>query len=281
MLEGQIININSNRYKVLCNDKEFICSARGKFRNDKVTPMVGDYVLIDKQNNQIIKILPRKNFLLRPNVANVDIALIITSVKKPNLDLYLLDKLLTLVTFNKIKPIICFTKIDLLNDEQLINFKKIRNYYEKLYDVIDNNQIEIFKQKVQNKIVVLCGQTGSGKSTFINKIDPSLNLKTNEISSSLGRGIHTTRMTTLYKEDSFYICDTPGFSSLDLVNIELEKLKKSFLEFNNYNCKFKDCNHINTFGCQIENNDNILKSRYENYTLFLKEINENRSKLFK
>ncbi|MDD5865163.1 MAG: ribosome small subunit-dependent GTPase A [bacterium] len=281
MLEGQIININSNRYKVLCNDKEFICSARGKFRNDKVTPMVGDYVLIDKQNNQIIKILPRKNFLLRPNVANVDIALIITSVKKPNLDLYLLDKLLTLVTFNKIKPIICFTKIDLLNDEQLINFKKIRNYYEKIYDVIDNNQIEIFKQKVQNKIVVLCGQTGSGKSTFINKIDPSLNLKTNEISSSLGRGIHTTRMTTLYKEDSFYICDTPGFSSLDLVNIELEDLKKSFLEFNNYNCKFKDCNHINTFGCQIENNDNILKSRYENYTLFLKEINENRSKLFK
>ena len=281
MLEGQIININSNRYKVLCNDKEFICSARGKFRNDKVTPMVGDYVLIDKQNNQIIKILPRKNFLLRPNVANVDIALIITSVKKPNLDLYLLDKLLTLVTFNKIKPIICFTKIDLLNDEQLINFKKIRNYYEKLYDVIDNNQIEIFKQKVQNKIVVLCGQTGSGKSTFINKIDPSLNLKTNEISSSLGRGIHTTRMTTLYKEDSFYICDTPGFSSLDLVNIELEDLKKSFLEFNNYNCKFKECNHINTFGCQIENNENILKSRYENYTLFLKEINENRSKLFK
>ena len=281
MLEGQIININSNRYKVLCNDKEFICSARGKFRNDKVTPMVGDYVLIDKQNNQIIKILPRKNFLLRPNVANVDIALIITSVKKPNLDLYLLDKLLTLVTFNKIKPIICFTKIDLLNDEQLINFKKIRIYYEKLYDVIDNNQIEIFKQKVQNKIVVLCGQTGSGKSTFINKIDPSLNLKTNEISSSLGRGIHTTRMTTLYKEDSFYICDTPGFSSLDLVNIELEDLKKSFLEFNNYNCKFKECNHINTFGCQIENNENILKSRYENYTLFLKEINENRSKLFK
>lgn len=281
MLEGQIININSNRYKVLCNDKEFICSARGKFRNDKVTPMVGDYILIDKQNNQIIKILPRKNFLLRPNVANVDIALIITSVKKPNLDLYLLDKLLTLVTFNKIKPIICFTKIDLLNDKELINFKKIRNYYEKLYDVIDNNQIEIFKQKVQNKIVVLCGQTGSGKSTFINKIDPSLNLKTNEISSSLGRGIHTTRMTTLYKEESFYICDTPGFSSLDLVNIELEELKKSFLEFNNYNCKFKDCNHINTFGCQIENNENILKSRYENYTLFLKEINENRSKLFK
>ena len=153
MLEGQIININSNQYKVLCNDKEFICSARGKFRNDKIIPMVGDYVLIDKQNNQIIKILPRKNFLLRPNVANVDIALIITSVKKPNLDLYLLDKLLTIIVLNKIKPIICFTKIDLLNEKELINFKKIRNYYEKIYDVIDNNQIEIFKQKVQNKIV--------------------------------------------------------------------------------------------------------------------------------
>ena len=155
MLEGQIININSNQYKVLCNDKEFICSARGKFRNDKITPMVGDYVLIDKQNNQIIKILPRKNFLLRPNVANVDIALIITSVKKPNLDLYLLDKLLTIIVLNKIKPIICFTKIDLLNEKELINFKKIRNYYEKIYDVIDNNQIEIFKQKVKNNIVAV------------------------------------------------------------------------------------------------------------------------------
>lgn len=281
MLEGQIININSNRYKVLSNDKEFICSARGKFRNAKITPMVGDYVQIDSNNKQIINILPRKNFLLRPNVANVDIALIITSVKKPDLDLYLLDKLLTIVSFNKIKPIICFTKIDLLNNEELINFKKMRNYYEKIYDVIDNNQIDLFKSKAQDKIVVLCGQTGSGKSTFINKIDASLNLKTNEISVSLGRGVHTTRMTSLYKEDNFYICDTPGFSSLDLTNMSIDDLKYSFLEFNNYNCKFNDCNHINTLGCQIENNDNILNSRYENYKLFLKEINENRSKLFK
>ncbi|MGN1379528.1 MAG: ribosome small subunit-dependent GTPase A [Bacilli bacterium] len=281
MLEGQIININSNRYKVLSNDKEFICSARGKFRNAKITPMVGDYVQIDSNNKQIINILPRKNSLLRPNIANVDIALIITSVKKPDLDLYLLDKLLTIVSFNKIKPIICFTKIDLLNNEELINFKKIRNYYEKIYDVIDNNQIDLFKSKAQDKIVVLCGQTGSGKSTFINKIDASLNLKTNEISVSLGRGVHTTRMTSLYKEDNFYICDTPGFSSLDLTNMSIDDLKYSFLEFNNYNCKFNDCNHINTLGCQIENNDNILNSRYENYKLFLKEINENRSKLFK
>ena len=134
---------------------------------------------------------------------------------------------------------------------------------------------------LQNKIVVLCGQTGAGKSTFINKIDNKLNLETNEISKVLGRGKHTTRMVSLYKEDGFFISDTPGFSNLSLENISFEDLNNAFVEFSNFKCKYNDCNHINTQGCNIENNKEILPSRYENYKFFLKEIYENRSKLFK
>ena len=181
MLNGIIVNINSNRFKVLANDKEYICSARGKFRNDKIIPLVGDNVLFNENTLQIEKILERKNFLLRPMIANVDIAVVITSTKEPDLDLNLLDKLLTVIHKNKIKPLICFTKTDLLNEEEKKNYLNIRKYYEKYYDVLDNTETTKFKKIIQNKIVVLCGQTGAGKSTFINKIDNKLNLETNEI----------------------------------------------------------------------------------------------------
>ena len=125
MLNGIIVNINSNRFKVLANDKEYICSARGKFRNDKITPLVGDNVLFNENTLQIEKILERKNFLLRPMIANVDIAVVITSTKEPDLDLNLLDKLLTVIHKNKIKPLICFTKTDLLNEEEKNNRYKV------------------------------------------------------------------------------------------------------------------------------------------------------------
>ncbi len=281
MLKGIIININSNRYKVLSKTEKYICSARGKFRNDKITPLVGDNVLFNENTLQIENILERKNFLLRPMIANVDVAVVVTSTKSPSLDLNLLDKLLTIIHKNKIIPLICFTKIDLLNEKEKSEYLKIRKYYEKYYDVVDNTQISKFKKIIQNKVVVLCGQTGSGKSTFINKIDDKLNLETNEISKVLGRGKHTTRMVSLYKEEGFFISDTPGFSSLTLENISFEDLNHAFVEFDNYKCKYNDCNHINTQGCSIENNEEILPSRYENYKLFLKEIYENRSKLFK
>lgn len=146
MLNGIIVNINSNRFKVLANDKEYICSARGKFRNDKITPLVGDNVLFNEKTLQIEKILERKNFLLRPMIANVDIAVVITSTKEPDLDLNLLDKLLTVIHKNKIKPLICFTKTDLLNEEEKKNYLNIRKYYEKYYDALDSTEISKSKK---------------------------------------------------------------------------------------------------------------------------------------
>lgn len=281
MLKGQIININSNRYKVLANKKEYICTARGKFRNDKITPLVGDYVEFDENYLQMKTILPRKNFLNRPMVANVDIALIVTSVKEPNLDLNLLDKLLLVIYLNNIKPVVCFTKIDLLNRKENENFSKIRAYYSKYYDVIDNTELQKFEKIAHGKTTILCGQTGAGKSTFINKIDPRLKLDTNEISKALGRGVHTTRMVSLYDEGGYFICDSPGFSSISLESFTKEDIRNGFIEFSDYNCKYRDCNHINTEGCQVENNEKILLSRYENYVNFIKELNESSSKLFK
>ena len=284
MLKGRIININSTKYIVDVNGTVYDCILRGIFRKQGITPFVGDYVDLNELNHQIMKIDDRKNFLNRPKIANVDYAVIIASVKKPDLDLYLLDKLIVNVLVNKIKPIIVFTKLDLLNEVELKDIEYIIDYYKKInIPVFLNSEISEFEKYVNNKVLVLCGQTGSGKSTFINKIDKSLNLETNEISNALNRGKHTTRYVSLYKIKDYYIADTPGFSSLDLNNISIDDIKKSFTEFNNSDCKYQDCNHINTEGCSVIEhiNKDILSSRYDNYCKMVRELNENSGKFFK
>ena len=130
-------------------------------------------------------------------------------------------------------------------------------------------------------MVVLCGQTGAGKSSFINKIDKGFNLETNPISDSLNRGVHTTRYVSLYKIEDFYIADTPGFSALDLNDLDKEDIRNGFIEFQKYECKYRDCDHLNTDGCKIKNNKDVLSSRYENYVKIMKEYNENSRKFFK
>lgn len=282
-MNGQIININSSKYIVKTKDGLINATVKGIFRKEKVSPLVGDIVDLDKEN-RICKIYERKNFLTRPNIANIDIALILTSVKKPDLDLVLLDKLLVHVICNNITPVICFSKIDLLDKGELLNYKNIKKYYDSLnIKVIDNTNISEFKKIAQDKVVVCCGQTGAGKSTFINKIDKNLNLETKPISDALNRGVHTTRYVSLYEIDNFMLADTPGFSALDITNFTKEEVRETFPEFRNSNCKYKDCMHINTDGCLIESKvgKDILQSRYDNYRRFIKEINESSSKLFK
>lgn len=273
-MQGKIIRIISNLYTVKCSDGKYDCQARGKFRNDKITPLVGDDCIIDKDNKYILEVLPRKNELKRPLVSNIDTAVIVTSIKQPDLSLNLLDKMLSIITINKIKPIICFTKLDLAdkNDKKLI--KQLKKYYESInIPVLNNKKIGKLKRCLKNQVVVFTGQTGAGKSSLLNKIDKTLNLKTGEISMALNRGKHTTRHVELFELNNTYIVDTPGFSALDFNDISDEQIKDSFVEFGKYNCKFNNCMHINEKECKVKDaieNQQILLSRYENYKSFVK-----------
>lgn len=274
-MEGKIVKIISNLYTVSSNDKLYDCRARGKIRHDKLTPLVGDKVIFDEDNNYILEIKTRKNSLDRPMIANIDSALIITSVKKPDLSLNLLDKELTLCISNNIEPIIVFTKLDLLKNDEIKYIKSIMNYYKRIgIKVCTNKRLFKLKKFIKNKTLVLTGQTGAGKSSLLNKLDKTLNLATNEISEALGRGKHTTRHVELFNYKNSFIADTPGFSSLDLTNISIEKIKESFIEFNNITCPYKDCSHTNEKECLVKeevNKGKIMESRYENYVRFIKE----------
>lgn len=273
-MQGKIVKIISNLYTVETENGLIDCRARGKFRNESITPLVGDICTIDEENHYILEIAPRKNELARPVIANVDAALIVTSVKKPNLSFNLLDKMISIISMNHIEPILVFTKLDLMNKNELKELKKIKKYYQKIgYQVITNQEYKKLNKILKNKIVVVTGQTGAGKSTLLNKIDKNLNLKTNEISESLGRGKHTTRHVELFKFKHFYIADTPGFSSLDLGSISKEEIKNSFVEFQNYSCPFKDCMHVKERDCKVKEaveRKEILTSRYQSYLDFLK-----------
>ena len=268
-MNGKIIKIISNQFTVLA-DKEYICTARGKFRNQNITPIVGDNVVFDINKLSITEIKKRQNELKRPTVSNVDQALIIASVKDPDLDLYLLDKLLCIIEFNNIKPIICFTKLDLLEDKKEI--ENIKKYYQKIgYQVFYNND-EKLKTIFKDKITVFAGQSGAGKSTLLNILDNTLNLKTGEISKALGRGKHTTRHVELLPILDGWCADTPGFSALSLDEMKTSDIRDNMIEFNNFKekCAYKDCMHDKENECEIKNrlNSDILISRYDNYLKF-------------
>ncbi len=275
LTQGTIIKIISNLYTVKIQNEVLECRARGKFRNLSITPLVGDFCLIDKENRYILEILPRANELLRPSIANVDIALIVTSVKKPNLSLNLLDKMISIISLKRIEPVLCFTKLDLLNRKEKKEIQKLIQYYKKIgYKVITNKEYKKLNKWLKNKMVVITGQTGAGKSTLLNKLNKKLNLKTNEISESLGRGKHTTRHVELFPFKSYYIADTPGFSNLDFSEVKKEEIKTSFVEFQNYHCSFKNCMHYKESNCKVKEavmKKKILITRYQNYLNFIKE----------
>ncbi|MEE3343128.1 MAG: ribosome small subunit-dependent GTPase A [Bacilli bacterium] len=279
-MEGTIIKNISNDYTVQSNNNIYICKARGKFKKDKIVPKVGDKVTFDEKNNYILKIHKRKNSLIRPNVANVDQALVVTSVKQPNLDTNLLDKLLTIISYNNIEPIICFTKLDLLSSNELEEINKYIDYYKKIgYTVVTNTKKENFKNIFDNKITVLTGQSGAGKSSLLNFLNPNLKLKTNEISKALNRGKHTTRHTELYYLLNGYIVDTPGFSNVDFHNMEKTAIRDNMKEMfdNLHNCKYRDCMHIKEEGCAVKKlleDNNIMPSRYNNYKQFIESIDK-------
>ena len=271
-MNGRIIKVISNDYTVLVNEDKYVCKPRGVFRNKNITPLSGDYVEIE--NNVITKIFKRKNKLNRPPVANIDLAIIVISTVEPDFSSLLLDKMINIIEFNNIKPLIVITKSDKYIDDKIRN---LMSYYKKIgYKVLLNTEIDKLKEEIKNKYVILTGNSGAGKSTLLNKLDPSLDLKTDEISKALGRGKHTTRAIEFYKIGDAYIADTPGFSSLSFTDMTKEDIRDNFIEFNKSReyCKYSDCMHIKENDCFIKElvKDNVIhEDRYNNYQEFIKE----------
>ena len=273
VMEGQIVKILSNLYFVNSEGKIYECHSRGKFRNDKITPTVGDYVKFDGDNNYILEILPRKNTLERPLVSNIDQAVIVTSCKSPDFSANLLDKLLVVLEYHHMKPIIYNNKKDLLTKAEKKEIKQIKKYYEKIgYTVLWNTNISKIKRLFKNKTTVFTGQTGAGKSSLLNKLNKNLKLETGEISKSLGRGKHTTRHVELIELFKGKVLDTPGFSSIDFSNMKDTDIRDSFIEFKKYACPFQDCMHLKEKECSVKEavkKGNILMSRYQDYQNFV------------
>ena len=276
-MQGIIIKQISNDYTVELNNKEkIVCKARGKFRKMHITPLVGDIVIVDYQNRYILEVLKRKNELIRPSIANVDQAVIITSDHIPNFSSNLLDKLLVTIEYNNILPIICFTKLDLIDDKTRLEIDEYIKYYQKIGYQVYLNTDEELKSIFKNKVTVFAGQSGAGKSTLLNRLDSNLKLDTGEVSVALGRGKHTTRHVELIPLLDGLVADTPGFSSLTFDGMTKEDIRDNFIEFNKYRdlCEYKDCMHNNETICSIKekvSNGEIIQSRYDNYIKFINE----------
>ncbi len=274
-MNGQIIKVISNDYTVkLDNNEKIVCKPRGVFRNRNITPLAGDFVKVNYENKIIEDILPRKNELKRPPVSNIDIAIVVVSTVNPDFGINLLDKMINIIEFNNIEPVIVITKSDLSLTDKI---KEYISYFKEIgYKVFFNTELDDIKGYIKNKTVILTGQTGVGKSSLLNKLDSSLNLKTDEISKALGRGKHTTRAVEFYEIGSSYLADTPGFSSLNFEGMTKEDIRDNFKEFNEYrnNCKYSDCMHIKEDDCYIKNlveQGKINKDRYDDYLGFIKE----------
>lgn len=288
-MQGKIIKGIAGFYYV--NVVEFgvyECKAKGIFRKEKQKPLVGDNVEIEVLDEEtmtgnITALLPRKNELIRPAVANIDQALVVFAVTRPSPHFNLLDRFLVMMERQDIPVVLCFNKEDIAEDEQV---EKLRSVYEGcgypcvFTSALEERNIEKIKELLKGKTTVIAGPSGVGKSSLINILNPDAKMETGDISSKIERGKHTTRHSELFTiaQDS-YIMDTPGFSSLYVNDFEKEDLKYYFREFEPYegNCKFQGCSHIHEPGCGVKDameTGKIPKSRYENYLELYRELEQ-------
>ena len=288
-IKGQIRKAISGFYYVHADGETYQTRGRGNFRNRKITPLVGDQVLFESENKTdgyLLEVMPRKNQLVRPPVANVDLGVVVTSLVEPNFSYNLLDRFLVTLEYESIEPVIFLTKTDLASNEQQID--EIKQTYETIgYPVIvpkyPGDTAELIRY-FPERLTVFMGQSGAGKSTLLNQISPDLNLETGEISDSLGRGRHTTRHVELLPLYDGLVADTPGFSSSDFLTIETTELPKQFPEFvsASNHCRFRECMHAKEPGCEVKRQvetGEIAQTRYENYLQFLQEV-ENRKPIY-
>lgn len=283
---GKIIRGIAGFYYVYAeNHSLYECKAKGVFRKNGEKPLVGDNVSIvvldeEKQLGNIEEILPRKNSLIRPAVANVDQTLVIFASDKPKPNYNLLDRFLLMMEQKQIPCIIVFNKCDLITEADKQEMSHIyKNTGHKVYFMSAKKQIGIEEVKavLKGKTTTVAGPSGVGKSSFINLLQDTIQMETGAISEKIERGKHTTRHSELITlADDSYIFDTPGFSSLAIFDLEKEDIKDYYPEFSLYynQCKYLGCNHISEPNCVIKQaveNEEISKIRYENYKLLFEE----------
>ncbi len=288
-MQGKIIKGIGGFYYVHIPGKGvYECRAKGNFRKEKVKPLVGDNCFIDvldedKKLGNVSVILERKNMLIRPNVSNVDQALVIFAAAKPTPNLNLLDRFLIMMRKNGIETVICFNKKDTVSDAEIDNLYQIYKnggYQVLLTSALLSDGITDIMKLIEGKTTVLAGPSGVGKSTLINVLHPNAQMETGEISEKIQRGKHTTRHSELFfVDDTTYILDTPGFSSLYLEDIEKEEVCMFFPEFERYEpyCKFQGCVHINEPSCGVKealNEGKLSQIRYDNYVSIYNEIKD-------
>ncbi len=286
-MQGKIIKGIAGFYYVHVPGKGiYECKAKGVFRKDKKKPLVGDDVEIQvlkekEKKGNIEMLLPRKSELIRPAVANIDQALVIFSIVKPQPNFNLLDRFLIMMEQQGIPCIICFNKADIDTEREGEIYEAIYQAcgYETLKVSAKEGQgVEQIKALLHNKTTTVAGPSGVGKSSLVNELQSGIHMETGDISTKIERGKHTTRHSELIAiEDNTYILDTPGFSSLGLFHMEKEELTGFYPEFAKYECycKFGGCAHISEPVCGIKDavkNGEISTLRYENYKLLYEEL---------
>lgn len=279
MAEGQIYKIHSDFYYIDDGCSTGVCKIREILKKRKEKIYVGDFV--EYTDGVIEKIIPRKNYIARPSVANIDQIIIVSALKEPDLNLTQLDRYIALAHYYDIPAKLCFNKNDLKWDRHLK--EKISKIYKPLgFDIVytsatEHSGIKAFERLLQDKTSVLCGNSGVGKSSLINAINPELKLNTKAVSEKLQRGTHTTRHCEIIKlNDTSRIVDTPGFSNVKFDFIMPAEVDKLFDDIKIYHddCKYSDCLHIHEDGCNVlANIDKIDPSRYASYLAFVEEAN--------
>ena len=287
MTNGVILKGIGGFYYVKTDDGVFECKAKGKFRKEKISPLAGDKVGItvrDDEENTIDEIFERKNFLIRPPVANIDKLFIVVSATKPKPNTVIIDKMTILAEKNDITPVIIITKTDLACAEELKEIYKSTGYNVYSFSIEDFSELDAIKAELKGCLCAFTGNSGVGKSTLINALSGDLRLETGEISDKLGRGRHTTRQAEVFPVGDGLVIDTAGFSSIDfttdnrIYSDELQYYFKEFAEHIN-DCRFNGCRHMGDKGCKVcelVENGVISRSRHDSYKTIYNEIKVNK-----